>query len=275
MLTTFVIGLREGLEASLIVVIIAAFLTRNAERRSVRLMWIGVAAAVGLCLALAAGLQAFNQTLQPGAQQMMEGILALVAVAGVTYMIVWMRRHSRTLRSDLEDRARDALARRSALALVGMAFLAVIREGIETAVFLMATLGQASSALMGAAGAVLGVAVAVAIGYGIYRGGVRIDLGRFFKITGVLLVVVAAGLVSTAVHEFTEAGLLAVGTSPALDLTWLVKPGTIRAGLLTGFLGLQPVPTYAEAIAWMAFALPMVWYVAQRRRGRMAVARLA
>ncbi len=271
MLTTFVIGLREGLEASLIVGIVAAFLTRNADRRALRWMWVGVASAVAVCVGAAVTLNLAGRSMSLRGRETLEGALSLVAVAGVSYMVVWMTRHAATLRFDLEGRAQAAVAERSALALVAMAFLAVIREGLETAIFLLATLGRTGSMVGGAVGAVGGVVVAVSIGYGIYRGGVRIDLGRFLRVTGVLLVLVAAGLVLSAVHEFSEAGLVRVGTRPAVDLSWLVAPGTIRAGLISGFLGLQPVPTYVEIIAWLAFLIPMIWFVT-RPAGRRPVA---
>jgi high-affinity iron transporter len=268
MLTTLIIALREGLEAALIVGIVAAFLTRNGDRESMRAMWVGVTAAIVACFGVATGLYAAGQRLPFRGREIMEGTLALVAVAGVTYMIVWMKRNARGLRPELEQRAGAALAQRSSLALVAMAFLAVIREGLETAVFLLATLAQATSAASGAAGAVIGLAVAIGIGYGIYRGGVEIDLARFFKVTSALLVLVAAGLVSAAFHAFTEAGLIGFGTRPALDLSWLIAPGTVRAGLVTGVLGIEPVPTYVEIGAWLAFFAPMLWFVLHRSRGR-------
>lgn len=122
----------------------------------------------------------------------------------VTYMIVWMREHSRDLKGDLESAASDAMANGSAFAFVLMAFLAVLREGLETAVFLVAAFNASGNAVPSAAGAILGIAIAVALGYGIYRGGVHINLARFFKITGLLLVLVAAGLVMTALHTPTK-----------------------------------------------------------------------
>jgi high-affinity iron transporter len=266
MIATFVIGLREGLEAALIVGIIAAFLVRNGDRRSVRAMWVGVGIAVAVCVVFAVGLTAAGRRMPLRARESMEGVLTLVAVGAVTYMIVWMKRNGRGLRSELESRAGVALAEKSAFAMAGMAFLAVIREGFETAIFLTATFGQIRSATAGALGAFLGVGVAIVLGYLIYRGGVRIDLARFFTITGALLVVVAAGLVATSLHEFTEAGFIGIGTAPALDLSWLVEPGTIRGSLITGFFGVQPVPSVIEVAAWIAFLAPMIWFVTRRSR---------
>lgn len=273
MLTTFVIGLREGLEAALIVGIIAAFLIRRGDRHALRPMWWGVAAAVGLSLGAALVLHAANRALDFRARETMEGVLALVAVAGITYMIVWMRRHSAHLRDDLEARAGSAIATGSIAAVAGMAFVAVLREGLETAIFLLAILGDTTTPAVGFTGAILGIAVAVAIGYGIYRGGITIDLRRFFRVTGVALVVVAAGLLATAVHDLSEAGVITILQGSAFDLSWLVAPGTIRSSLITAFLGFQPVPTFAEILVWMAFVTPMVLYVAgvgSRPRARVA-----
>ena len=261
MLPTFVIGLREGLEASLIVGIIAAFLIQRGERRALRPMWFGVAAAAALCIVVAVVLRAIDESLPLAQREGFEAILAFVAVAGITYMIVWMRRHSRALKGSLERSAGDALASGSMWALVAMAFLAVLREGLETAVFLLATFQNSTSPVATGLGALLGICVAVGLGIAIFRGGIRINLSRFFRITGFVLAIVAAGLLSLGVHAAQEAGWITSLQSPAFDLTWLVAPGTIRASLLTGVLGLQPVPTVAEVLAWLLYAVPMGAYV--------------
>ena len=158
-------------------------------------------------------------------------------------MIVWMRRHARGIKAALEGEAASALATGSTMALVGMAFLAVLREGFETSVFLLAAFQDATDTTAAGAGAVLGLVAAIAIGLGLYRGGVRINLTRFFRVTGLILVFVAAGLLATAAHTAHEAGWINSLQGQALDLTWLVQPGTISGSLLTGMLGLQPSPT--------------------------------
>jgi len=268
LLPTFVIGLREGLEASLIVGIIAAFLIQRGERRALRPMWVGVGVAIGLCVAVAVVLRAVGQSLPFRQREVMEGILALIAVAGVTYMVVWMRRHSRELKGQLEDQAEHALLVGSTLALVGMAFFAVLREGLETAIFMLAAFGSSSDPVATGLGATLGVAVAVGLGYAIYRGGVRINLSRFFRVTGFVLVLVAAGLLSTAVHSLSEAGVVSLGQRTALDLAWLVGPGTVRQSLITGMLGLQAAPTVAEVFVYLAYAIPMSLYVLWPQRSK-------
>jgi high-affinity iron transporter len=260
-LPTFIIGLREGLEASLIIGIIAAFLIQRGDRKALRPMWYGVALALALCLGVAAILEAVDRALPHKQQEGLETVLALVAVVGVTYMVVWMKRHSRELKGSLERSAESALVLGSAWALIGMAFFAVLREGLETAVFLLAVFGNSTNPAATGTGAVLGIAVAVGLGFAIYKGGVRINLSRFFRFTGFVLVLVAAGLLSSAVHTAHEAGWTALLQAQAFDLRWLVAPGSVRAALLTGMLGLQPIPTVGETMAWLLYAIPMSLYV--------------
>jgi high-affinity iron transporter len=259
-LPTFVIGLREGLEASLIIGIIAAFLIQRGERGAMRWMWLGVGAAVALCLSVAVVLRLIDQSLPDAQKEGLATILSLLAVGGITYMVVWMRRHSRELKGSLEAGAETAVLA-GAWAMIGMAFFAVIREGLETAVFLLATFNNATNPVAAGVGALLGIAVAIGLGWAIYKGGVRINLSRFFRFTGFVLVLVAAGLLATAAHTAHEAGWLGAGQAAAFNLAWLVAPGSIRASLITGTLGLQPVPTVAEAIAWLIYAIPMSVYV--------------
>jgi high-affinity iron transporter len=257
-LPTFVIGLREGLEAALIVGIIAAFLGQQGRRDALRQVWIGTAAAVVICVGIAIVLQVVSSNLPQQQQEGLETVVGLLAVCMVTYMIVFMRRHARGLKGDLEGAAASALASGSSRALVAMAFLAVLREGFETAVFLLATFHASGDATTSWAGALIGILVAVAVGYGIYRGGVRLNLARFFRITGLVLVVVAAGLVMTAFRTANEAGWLTIGQVQAFDLSWLVRPGTPLSSLLTGVLGIQPDPVWIEVMAWLAYLTPMV-----------------
>jgi high-affinity iron transporter len=261
MIPTFVIALREGVEASLIVGIIAAFLVKEGRQDALRQMWAGVAIAIALCVGIAVILRVVGQELPQQQQEGLETVIGLIAVSAVTYMIVWMRRHARGIKATLEGDAASALASGSTMALVAMAFLAVLREGFETSVFLLAAFQDATDTAAAGAGAVLGLIAAVAIGLGLYRGGVRINLTRFFRITGIVLVFVAAGLLATAMHTAHEAGWINSLQSQALDLTWLVQPGTISGSLLTGMLGLQPAPTAIEAFAYLLYAVPMAIYV--------------
>jgi high-affinity iron transporter len=257
-LPTFVIGLREGMEAALIVGIVAAFLGQQGRRDALRQVWIGVSIAVAICIAVGVALQVVSSDLPQKQQEGLETVVGLIAVVMVTYMVLWMRKHSRDLKGDLEAAAGSALAKGSAQALVAMAFLAVLREGFETVVFLLATFHASGNATLSWLGAVLGIVLAVAVGYGIYKGGVHINLSRFFRITGIVLVVIAAGLVMTAVHTANEAGWLTVGQAQAFDLSWLVRPGTPLSSFVTGVLGIQPYPVWIEVLAYLAYLVPML-----------------
>jgi high-affinity iron transporter len=270
MVPTLVIALREGVEASLIVGIVAAFLVKEDRRDALRPMWLGIGLAVLLCVGVAVGLRVVGQELPEREQEGLETVIGLIAVGAVTYMIVWMRRHARGLKAALEGHARSALAIGSTAALVGMAFLAVLREGFETAVFMLAAFQDAADPAAAGAGAVIGLVAAIILGVAIYRGGVRINLSRFFRVTGFVLVLVAAGLLATSLHTAHEAGWISALQAQAVDLSWLVNPGTVTGSLLTGMLGLQPEPTVIEAAAYLIYAVPMALYVLwpDRRRPR-------
>ncbi len=275
MIPTFVIALREGVEASLIIGIVAAFLVKEGRRDALRQMWLGVAIAVVLCMGVAVALRVVGQDLPERGQASLETAVGLVAVAAVTYMIVWMRSNSRGIKATLEGSAASALAAGSTTALVAMAFLAVLREGFETSAFLLAAFQDSADTTAAGIGAVVGLAAAIAIGIGLYRGGVRINLTRFFRITGLILVFIAAGLLATAAHTAHEAGWIGVLQGQAVDLSWLVRPGTVSGSLLTGMLGLQPQPTVAEALAYLLYAVPMALFVLwpDRLRPRRAAER--
>ena len=259
MLATLVIGLREGLEASLIVGIIAAFLRRTG--RPLRPMWIGVGIAIGLSIIVGVALQLVSASLPQAQQEGMESIIGLVAVAIVTGMIGWMNVHARNMRSELEAQAAHAVKDGTAWALVGMAFLAVLKEGFETSVFLLAAFQSSGSVVAASAGAVIGIAIAVAIGIGIFRGGVHLNLGRFFKITGLFLVFVAAGLVLTALRTAHEAGWIVIGQQSTISLTWLAPAGSVQAALLTGVLGIPADPRLIEVLGWLAYLIPTLAYL--------------
>jgi high-affinity iron transporter len=256
-------------EASLIVGIVAAFLVKEGRRDALGRMWLGVGIAVALCVGIAIALRIADNNLPQREQEGLETVVGLIAVAAVTYMIVWMRRHARGLKREIEGTVAQALATVSTLALVGMAFLAVLREGFETAVFMLAVFQDTSNTTAAGFGAVLGLVAAVVIGFLLYRGGVRINLSRFFRGTGLVLVLVAAGLASTAVHTAHEAGWFNGLQTQAVDIRWLVGPGTVRGSLITGMFGLQPEPTVGEALAWLLYAVPVGLFVLWPDRWRL------
>lgn len=269
MLPTFVIGLREGVEASLIIGIIAAFLRQRGASHQLRWVWAGVLAAVALCIGAGVLLQILDQNLPQRQQEGLETIIAVVAVVMVTSMIVWMSRHARSIKGELETRA-DAAISGSVWAMVAMAFLAVLREGLETAVFLLSAFQASTDRGAASAGAVLGLIVAIGIGYALYRGGVKINLAKFFKATGLVLVVVAAGLVAFAMHTGHEAGWIRFGQMQVVDMRWLVRPGSVQAALFTGVLGIQPRPALIEVVAWLAYLIPVSAFVLRTSRRKPA-----
>src|ERR1700709_1073405 len=243
MLPTFVIGLREGIEAALIVSIIATFLRQEGRTDALRWVWAGVLAAAAICLAVGVLLPIIAQELPQREQEGLETVIGAIAVGIVTFMVVWMRRHAAGLAGHLRESTASALKEGSVKALVGMAFFAVFREGLEPAVFLLAVFQNSEDPGTAGLGAILGIVAAIVIGFAIYRGGVKLNLQRFFRLTGLVLAPVAAGLAASTLHPAHEAGWVSFGQGQALDLTWLVVPGTWTAALLTGMLGLQPTPT--------------------------------
>jgi FTR1 family protein len=270
LIPTYVIGLREGLEAALIVSIVAAFLKRQGQRKALRYVWLGVAIAVVLCTAVGIALQLLDEQLPQQGQEQLETVIGVCAVLIVSFMIFWMRRNAAGLRGEIERSAAAALATGSVAGLVAMAFFAVLREGLETAVFLLAAFQASGNALTAGLGALLGILTAVAIGAGLYRGGIRINLARFFKVTAVFLVLIAAGLLASAVHTGHEGGWINSLQGQALDLSWLVVPGTVTSSLLTGMLGLQPRPTDGEVAAYLIYAVPMLLFVLWPQRVRVS-----
>jgi len=261
MLPTFVIGLREGVEAALIVSIIATFLRQEGRKDALRWVWVGVIAAAAICLAIGVLLQIVDEELPQKEQEGLETVVGAIAVGIVTWMVIWMRRNAAGLGAELRASTATALREGSVKALIGMAFFAVFREGLETAVFLLAVFQNTDNPGTAGTGAILGLLAAIVIGFALYRGGIKLNLTRFFRFTGVVLALVAAGLVASTLHTAHEAGWINFGQDQALDLTWLVVPGTWTAALLTGMLGIQPQPTTIEVIGYLAYAIPAITYI--------------
>src|SRR5262245_60432956 len=270
MLPTFVIGLREGLEAVLVVSIIATFLRRNGA--PLRPLWYGVAAAVALSIGVGVTLEIVEQNLPQRQQEGMETVIGLVAVVFVTAMVLWMSTHARFMKRELEGAAGRALSQGTSAALVAMVFLAVLREGFETSVFLLATFQAASNTLTAFLGAVLGILAAIALGFGMFSGGVRLNLGRFFSVTSVFLILVAAGLVLSALRTGHEAGWVTIGQGRTVDLSWLAPAGSVRAALISGVLGIPADPRVVELLGWACYLVPMLVIVLWPRRLRPSAA---
>ncbi|ETB01648.1 iron permease FTR1 family protein, partial [Mycobacterium avium subsp. paratuberculosis 10-4404] len=254
---TFLIGLREGLEASLIVSIVAAFLKRNGQ--TLRPMFAGVAVAVLLSVAVGVGLDLLATSLPQAQQEMMETVINAVAVVFVTSMIIWMNRNAAQLKGELEREARQAVHRGGALALGAMAFLAVLKEGFETSVFLLAAAETShGSRWFAVLGGVLGIATSIGLGVGLYFGGLRLNLGRFFRVTGVFLVLIAAGLVLGALRTAHEAGWLNIGQRQLFDLSGWIPSDSVLGAVTTGVLGIPADPRLVEVLGWLLYAVPVL-----------------
>jgi high-affinity iron transporter len=250
----FVTGLREGVEAALIVAIVLAYLARSGARDQAGKVWLGLALAAAL--SLVAGIVIFQTvgSFQAPYENYFEAGTLLVATVVVTWMLFWMRRQSMAIRGELHARLDRALTEGSAWGLAVLAFTAVIREGLETSIFLV---GQATSAQASASsiviGALIGLAAAVAIGWMFYTGSRRIDLRVFFRWTGIGLIFIAAGLVSHAVHELIEVGALTVGTTPVFDISNVLPDEAGIGQFLRAVLGYSAAPEQSTLAVYLTY----------------------
>src|SRR3954447_13298541 len=276
MLANYLIGLREGLEAALVVSILVAYLVKTDRRQLLPRIWAGVVLAVCVSLAFGALLTFGPRGLSFEAQEAIGGTLSIIAVGFVTWMVMWMARSARTLSGDLKGQGdRAAGAGRASLMVVAM--LAVGREGLETALFLWAATQAATgggSALGPLIGAALGIATAVVLGYLFYKGAVKINLGLFFKWTGAILIVVAAGVLAYGVHDLQEAGILPGLNNLAFDVSRVIPPGSWLGTLLKGTVNFSPATTWLQAVVWVLYvAVTMtVFFRVLRRSSRPAPA---
>lgn len=257
MLANFLIGLREGLEAALVVGIIAAYLVKTRNVAKLPAMWVGVAAAVLLSLAVGALLAFSSASLSFEAQEAFGGFMSFIAVGFVTWMIFWMRRTARTIKAELEGKLESALSM-GTYALAAMAFVAVAREGLETSVFIWAAVQSTDQTTVPIVGAVLGLATAVLLGWLLYKRAVKINLALFFKITGVGLVIVAAGVLAYGVHDLQEARILPGLNNHAFDISSTIPLSSWYGTLLKGAFNFNPTPTWLELGAWLAYLIPVM-----------------
>ncbi|MDQ0777676.1 high-affinity iron transporter [Streptomyces aurantiacus] len=269
MFGNYLIGLREGLEASLVVCILIAYLVKTDRRDALKPIWIGIAVAVGLALGFGFALEFGSQELTFEAQEALGGSLSIIAVGLVTWMVFWMRRTARHLKAELHGKL-DAALRMGTGALVATAFLAVGREGLETALFVWASVRASNDGTQGPLlGVLLGILTAVVLGYLFYRGAVRINLARFFTWTGGMLVVVAAGVLAYGVHDLQEADFLPGLTNKAFDISETIPPDSWYGTLLKGVLNFQPDPTVVQVVVWVAYLVPtLAFFLAPSRAGR-------
>ncbi|MGW4482990.1 iron uptake transporter permease EfeU [Amycolatopsis sp. NPDC004368] len=249
------IGLREGLEAALVVSILVAFLVKTDRRHALKFVWPGVGAAVLLSVAVGAILTYSTAQLSFEHQELLGGSLSIVAVAFVTAMIFWMRKASKQMAAELRGKMEDALNVGPAAVLL-LSFLAVGREGLETAVFFYSAVQTAQSdTIQPLIGFVVGIAAAVVIAYLLYRGAVRFNLAKFFNVTGVLLVFVAAGVLGYGLHDLQEAGFIPGLTTLAFDASSTLPETSWYGALLKGIFNYSQQTTVLQAIAWVAYVV--------------------
>lgn len=261
MFSNFLIGLREGLEAALIVAILVAYLVRLGQRRMLPRLWFGVGLAVLLALATGAFLHLTSQTLTFQAQETFGGVMSICAAALITWMVFWMATRAQGLKAHLHGEVDRALTR-SAKAIAVIAFVAVAREGIETALFLWAGIRASGSTVVPIAGGLLGLATAIAVGVLIYAGALRLNLSRMFTYTGFALIVVAAGVLAYGVHDLQEAGVLPGLTNFAFDVSAQIPPSSWYGTLLKATVSFSPATTWLELCVWLAYlATALTLYV--------------
>ncbi|WP_311267894.1 iron uptake transporter permease EfeU [Sphingobium sp. WCS2017Hpa-17] len=254
MLVPFLIMLREGIEAALIVGIVASYLHHAQRRDLMPAIWVGVLLASALSLFVGAGLQMVAAEFPQKQQEFFEGIVGLVAVVMLTCMVFWMRRAARSIKGELHANIDRALARESgpAWALISMVFLAVAREGLESVFFLLAIFQQ-SLGWEAPVGALAGIALSVVVGIGLFRGGIHLDLRRFFRFTGVFILLVAAGLLAGVLRKFHEAGVWNGLQTVVVDLSETLPMDGPLGAILSGLLGYQAVPVLGELIVYAVF----------------------
>ena len=274
MFGNYLIGLREGLEAALVVSILVAYLVKIGRKDRLGVVWAGVGSAVAVSAGFGALLTYTSTNLLSSfaSRERFGGILSIVAVAFVTWMIFWMRRTARHLRAELGERLEAALAV-GAAAVALTAFLAVAREGLETALFFWSAVQAAGSTAAPVAGFSLGLASAIVLAWLLYKRTVKLNLARFFTWTGAGLIVVAAGVLAYGVHDLQEGGLLPGLGTLAFDVSAQVPPGSWYGTLLKGVFNFSPATTVAEAIAWTAYVVPVMYLFFRRPRHAVVPAR--
>ncbi|MFE7527556.1 iron uptake transporter permease EfeU [Kitasatospora sp. NPDC057542] len=255
MFGNYLIGLREGLEASLVVCILIAYLVKTDRKDKLPPVWIGVGSAVALSMAFGAVLQFGSSQLTFEAQEALGGSLSIISVGLVTWMVFWMRRTARHLKSELHGKLDAAIAMGTA-ALVVTSFLAVGREGLETSLFIWTAVQATGDGWNPLVGAALGLLTSVVLGWLFYRGALKINLAKFFTWTGAMLVVVAAGVLAYGVHDLQEAGWLPGLHSVAFDISSTIPKDSWYGTLLKGVFNFQPDPTVLQLVVWLLYLLP-------------------
>ena len=266
MLPTFLLSLREGLEAALIIGIVLGAVSKIRRKDLAPSVWLGTISAVIVSILTAVILTSFGMSLEEEAEQIFEGITMLVAAGILTWMIFWMGKQARFLKSELEDGVNKAAAATGKRAVFTLAFMAVVREGIELAIFVTAAFfagnqGETSANLIQTlAGTILGLGTAILLGYTIFATTVRLDLRRFFQVTGILLILFAAGLVAHGVHEFNEVGWIPAIVEHVWDVNMILDENSVAGQLLKTLFGYNGNPSLTEMIAYFAYIITTAFF---------------
>lgn len=272
MIASFLLALREGLEAALIVGVTLGVLVKMKRTQFVPAVWLGVGLAATFSLGVALALNGLGAELEGQAEEVFEGVTMFLAAGVLTWMIFWMQKQGRQVRAGLEAEVRQAAGRGQMWGLFGIAFVAVLREGIETALFLTAA-AFTTTAQETLLGGLAGLAISAIVGWALFAATVRLDVRRFFQVTGFLLVLFAAGLVAHGLHEFNEAGLLPVVVEHVWDINPILNEKSSFGLMLTALFGYNANPSLTEVLAYAGYYLAL--FVGLRFAQRLSPRRVA
>lgn len=261
MLPTYLLSLREGLEAALIIGIVLGAVNKIRRNDLTPAVWLGTWSAVAVSILTALILTSVGMSLEDEAEEIFEGVTMLIAAGILTWMIFWMGKQARFLKGELEAGVSKAAASTGKGAVFGLAFMAVVREGIELAIFITAAFfasdqGEGSASLVQTlAGTILGIGTAALLGWTIFATTVRLDLRRFFQVTGILLILFAAGLVAHGVHEFNEVGIIPAVIEHVWDVNTVIDETSLTGELLKTLFGYNGNPSLTEVLAYLAYLI--------------------
>ncbi len=275
MLATYLLSLREGLEAALIIGIVLGAVSKIRRKDLTPSVWLGVLIAVGISILTAVVLTVFGMSLEDKAEKIFEGLTMLIAAGILTWMIFWMGKQARFLKSELEDGVNKAAASTGKRAVFMLAFMAVVREGVELAIFITAAFfaGDPSQGMSNTiqilAGTILGLGTSALLGYTIFATALRLDLRRFFQVTGIMLILFAAGLVAHGVHEFNEIGWIPAIVEHVYDMNTIINENSVGGQLLQTLFGYNGNPSLTEMIAYFSYII--VTFIFWRRDNKITV----
>jgi high-affinity iron transporter len=252
-IANLLIGFREGLEAALIVSILIAYLVKTGRQKDTVKVWLGTGSAVLLSIAAGLALSLAVATTPEGINELIAGLTSIAAAGFVTWMVFWMARQSRAYSAELKNQL-EAKAT-GTFAVVSIAFLAVIREGLETSVFLWSTSRASGEGVVALWGAFVGLSIAALLGVLMYRGSIRLNLSKFFKFSGAALIVIAAGILSYGLHELQEIGIISFWNQTAYDLSNVIAPDSAIESILKGTVSFSATPSILMVAVWLAYVM--------------------